>query len=104
MAMLRKTMIAFFAIASVGLLAPDVASARGGFGGGGGGFHGVGGGGFPAGGFCGGGFRNAAIGGGAFPPAAIGGPGAPRARGRWVTPPPPAPPRLRPSCFLTHAV
>jgi hypothetical protein len=76
MAMLRKTMIAFFAIASVGLLAPDVASARGGFGGGGGGFHGVGGGGFHAGGFGGGGFRSAAIGGGAFRSAAIGVPGA----------------------------
>ena len=31
--MLRKTMIALFTIASVGLLAPEVASARGGFGG-----------------------------------------------------------------------
>src|SRR5260370_7901878 len=41
--MLRKTMIALFAAASVGMLVPSVASARGGFGGGGGGFH-VGGG------------------------------------------------------------
>src|SRR6266513_2492662 len=39
--MLRKAMIALFTIASVGLLAPNVASARGGFGGGGG-FHGGG--------------------------------------------------------------
>ena len=36
--MLRKTIVALFTIASVGMLAPDVASARGGFGGGG--FHG----------------------------------------------------------------
>ena len=49
--MLRKTMIALFAAASVGMLAPSVASARGGFGGGGGGFHGGGGGGFHGGGF-----------------------------------------------------
>jgi hypothetical protein len=68
--MLRKTIIALFALASVGLLAPDAASARGGFGGGGG-FHG-GGGGFH-GGFGGGGFRSAAIGGGGFRSAAIGG-------------------------------
>ena len=64
--MLRKTMIALFATASVGMLAPSVASARGGFGGGGGGFHGGGGGGFHGGGFGGGGFRSAAIGGGGF--------------------------------------
>jgi hypothetical protein len=86
--MLRKTMIALFAAASVGMLAPSVASARGGFGGGGfhggggggGGFHGGGGGGgggfhgggFHGGGFGGGGFRSAAIGGGGFHPAAIG--------------------------------
>ena len=56
--MLRKMMIALFAAASVGMLAPSVASARGGFGGGGGGFHGGGGGGFHGGGFGGGGFRN----------------------------------------------
>src|ERR1700732_2660150 len=48
--MLHKTMIALFAAASVGMLAPSVASARGGFGGGGGGFHGGGGGGFHGGG------------------------------------------------------
>ena len=34
--MLRKAMIALMVAASVGILAPDVASARGGFGGGGG--------------------------------------------------------------------
>jgi hypothetical protein len=59
--MLRKTLLALAAIASIGLLAPDAASARGGFGGGGhfggGGFHGGGfGGGFHGGGFHGGGF------------------------------------------------
>ncbi len=61
--MLRKTIIAVIAAASVGMLAPNVALARGGgggghggggFGGGGGGFHG--GGGFGGGGFHGGGF------------------------------------------------
>src|SRR5882757_6948860 len=51
--MLRKTIVALFAIASIGILAPDVASARGGFGGGG--FHG-------GGGFGGGGFRAAGVG------------------------------------------
>src|SRR5260370_28018386 len=86
MVMLRKTMIAFFAIASVGLLAPDVASARGGFGGGGGGFHGVGGGGFPAGGVGGGGFRTAAIRGGAFPSTPSRVPGAPRVTAGSVPP------------------
>ncbi|HEY0910730.1 MAG TPA: hypothetical protein VGD75_10920, partial [Bradyrhizobium sp.] len=57
--MLRKTLLALAAIASIGLLAPDAASARGGFGGGhfgGGGFHGGGFGGFHGGGFHGGGF------------------------------------------------
>src|SRR5258706_14591669 len=48
--MLSKTMIALFAAASVGMLAPSAASARGGFGGGGGGFHGGGGGGLHGGG------------------------------------------------------
>lgn len=74
--MLRKTMIALFAIASVAVLAPESASARGGFGGGGfhgggGGFHG--GGGFRGGGIGmgGGGFRAAAMGGGGFRSAAI---------------------------------
>lgn len=73
--MLRKTMIALFAMASVAMLTPDVASARGGFGGGG--FHGggFGGGGFHGGGFGGGGFRAASIGGGGFRGAAIAGPG-----------------------------
>jgi len=47
--MLRKTIIALLAVAAVGFLSPTVASARGGFGGhGGGGFHG---------GFHGGGFH-----------------------------------------------
>jgi hypothetical protein len=77
--MLRKTMIALFATASVGMLFPSVASARGGFGGGGGGgFHGGGGGGFHGGGFHGGGFggfRGGGFGGGGFRSAAIGGGG-----------------------------
>jgi hypothetical protein len=81
--MLRKTMIALFAAASVGMLAPSLASARGGFGGGGGGFHGGGGGGFHGGGgggfhgggFGGGGFRGGGFGGGGFRSAAIGGGG-----------------------------
>ncbi len=72
--MLRKTMIALFTIASVGLLAPNVASARGGFGGGGG-FHGGGGGGGFHGGFGGGGVHGGAMGGGGFRAAAIGGGG-----------------------------
>ena len=62
--MLRKSMVALLAIAAAALLAPDTASARGGFGGyGGGGFHG---GGFRAAGVGMGnpGFRAAAIGGG----------------------------------------
>ena len=73
--MLRKTMIALCAAASMAALAPDTASARGGFGGGGfrggGGFHG--GGGFRGGaiGIGGGGFRAAAIGGGGFRAAAL---------------------------------
>jgi hypothetical protein len=69
--MLHKTMIALFAAASVAMLVPDKASARGGFGGGG--FRG--GGGFHGGGFHGGGFRGGAIGigGGGFRAAAIGG-------------------------------
>jgi hypothetical protein len=61
--MLRKTMIALMAVASIGMLAPDMALARGGGGGGGhgsggGGGHGFGGGGFGGGGrgFSGGGF------------------------------------------------
>lgn len=81
--MLRTMMIALFASASVAMLAPDVASARSGFGGGG--FRGGGGGfggGFHGGGFRGGGmgmggagFRAAGIGGGGFRPAGIGGGG-----------------------------
>src|ERR1700724_1291540 len=58
--MLRKTMIALMTVASVGMLAPTVASARGGGGGGGG--HG-GGGGFGGGG-CGGGGHMGSFGGG----------------------------------------
>jgi hypothetical protein len=92
--MLRKTMIALFAAASVAMLAPGMALARGGGGGGGhggggggghggggfggGGFHGgggFGGGGFHGGGgFGGGGFaRSAAVGGGFARSAAVGG-------------------------------
>jgi hypothetical protein len=72
--MLRKTMIALFAIAALGMLAPSAASARGGGHGGGhgggGGFHG--GGGYHGGFGGGGGFRSAAIGGGgSFRSAAI---------------------------------
>jgi hypothetical protein len=82
MEMLRRTLVALFAIASIGMLAPDMALARGGGGGGhgGGGFggHGGGGGGFGRGGggfgpgFNAGGFgssfaRTAAIG-----PAGVG--------------------------------
>jgi hypothetical protein len=60
--MLRKTVIALFAIASIGMLAPGAASARGGgvgghAGGGFGGGHGGFGGGFHGGGFHGGGFH-----------------------------------------------
>jgi len=69
---MRKTIVALFALAAVGLVQPTVASARGGGGGGGhggggggrgggfgggGGFHGGGGGGFHGGGFGGGGFH-----------------------------------------------
>ena len=75
--MLRKTMIALMAMASISILTVDAASARGGFGGGGfhgggGGFHG-GGGGFHGGFGGGGGFRAAGIGmgGGGFRAAAI---------------------------------
>jgi hypothetical protein len=58
--MFRKTIIALFAVAAVGLVSPTIASARGGGGhGGGGGFHGGGGGGFHGGG---GGFRGAGLG------------------------------------------
>ena len=78
--MLRKMMIALFASASVAMLAPDAASARGGFGGGGAVSTAVaaastvvvasGGGGFRGGGMGmgGGGFRAAGIGGGGFRP------------------------------------
>src|SRR6201993_2833609 len=62
--MLRKVRIVLFATAAVGLLGPDVASARGGggFGGGGGG---GGGGGRGGGGFGGGGYGGGGYGGGA---------------------------------------
>jgi hypothetical protein len=59
--MLRKTMMALFAAASLAVLFPTDASARGGFGGGGfhgGGFHG----GFGGGGWRGGGWRGPAFG------------------------------------------
>ena len=64
--MLRRTMIALCAAASVAMLVPETASARGGFHGGGG-FRG-------GGGFHGGGFRagGIGIGGGGFRAAAIG--------------------------------
>jgi hypothetical protein len=65
--MLRKTIIALFAVASIGVLAPGVASARGGGGGGGGGGGhggGFGGGGFHGGGFGGGGFHGGGFRGG----------------------------------------
>jgi hypothetical protein len=73
---MRKTIIALFALAAVGLVQPTMASARGGSGGGhgggggghggglgGGGFHGGGGGGFH-GGFAGGGFHSGGFNGG----------------------------------------
>jgi hypothetical protein len=65
----RKVTIALFATAALGMLAPDVVSARGG----GGGFHG--GGGFRAGGFGRGGSHAARFSGGRFHGAAIGGRG-----------------------------
>jgi hypothetical protein len=80
--MFRKVTIALLATAALGMLAPDVVSARGGggggFHGGGGGFHGGFGGGsfhrgggferggFHAAGFSGGGFRDATSGGRRF--------------------------------------
>src|SRR5438270_7113891 len=71
MVMLRKTVIALLAVASVGLVSPTMALARGGGGGGGGG-HG-GGGGFGGGGHIGGGFGGARIGGGFAGSRGIGG-------------------------------
>ena len=59
--MLHKTMIALFTAASVGMLAPSVTSARGGFGGGG----------FRSGAIGSGGFHSAAIGSRGFRSAAI---------------------------------
>ena len=78
--MLRKTIIALFAVAAVGLVSPSVASARGG-----GGFHvgGHGGGGFH-GGFRGGGFRGGGFGGfGLYGPYAYGGYGYPYGYGGY---------------------
>jgi len=76
--MMRKTFTALFVLAAVGLIQPNVASARGGGGGhggghgggfGGGGFHGGGfHGGFAGGGFRGGGFRGRGFGGRGFGP------------------------------------
>jgi hypothetical protein len=63
--MLRKTLVALFVFASIGMLVPDVASARNAMGGGG--FRG--GGGFHGGGFRGGGIG---MGGAGFRAAAIG--------------------------------
>lgn len=60
--MLRKTMTVLCAVASIAILTPDLALARGGGGGGG---HGGGGGGH-AGGFGGGGFGGRGFGGGSF--------------------------------------
>src|ERR1700730_12656705 len=60
--MMRKTTIALFALAAVGLAQPTAAFARGGGGGGG---HGGGGGGGHGGGMGGGGFRGGGFGGGA---------------------------------------
>jgi hypothetical protein len=77
--MFRKVAIALLATAALGMLAPDVASARGGggggFHGGGGGFHGgFGGGGFHRGdGFGRGGFHAGRFSGGRFHGAPIGG-------------------------------
>jgi hypothetical protein len=73
--MLCKTIVALFAIASVGVLTPGAASARGGHGGGG--FHGFGGGSAAISG--GGTFRSAAI--GASVPAAVVGRGTFAANG-----------------------
>jgi hypothetical protein len=79
--MFRKVTIALLATAALGILAPDVVSARGGggggFHGGGGGFHGgFGGGGFYRGdGFGRGGFHAARFSRGRFRSAAIGGRG-----------------------------
>jgi hypothetical protein len=68
--MLRKTIIALFAVAAVGLVSPSVASARGG-----GGFHG---------GFRGGGFRGGGFGGfGLYGPYAYGGYGYPYSYGGY---------------------
>src|SRR5258708_12036729 len=62
MVMLRKKVIALLAVASIGLVSPTMALARGGGGGGGGG--GGHGGGMGGGGFGGGGFHGGGMGGG----------------------------------------
>jgi hypothetical protein len=72
--MLRKTIIALFAVAAVGLISPSVAAARGGHRGGGG--HG--------GGFHGGGFRGGGFGAfGLYGPYAYGGYGYPYGYGGY---------------------
>jgi hypothetical protein len=76
--MLRKTMIALCTVASVAMLAPNLALARGGGGGGGGGGHGGGGGG---GGGHGGGFGGGGFGGGGGHAGGFGGGGGGFARG-----------------------
>ena len=76
--MFRKVMIALLATAALGMLAPDVVSARGGGGGFGGGMHGGMGGGFGGGfhgGFGKGGSHAARLNGGRFRGAAIHGRG-----------------------------
>ena len=75
--MFRKVTIALLATAALGILAPDVVSARGGGGGFGGGFHGgFGGGGFHGGGGFGrGGSHAARFNGGQFRGAAVRGRG-----------------------------
>ena len=76
--MLRKTLIALFAVAALGLVSPSIAFAAGGRGGSS--FHGGGhlGGGFHGGGFRGGGFRGGGFGGfGFYGPYAYSGYGYP---------------------------
>ncbi len=81
--MLRKTVMALIAIASIGLLSPTVASARGGFGGFHGGFGGFHGGGFHGGGW-GGGWRGGGWRGPAFGALGVGvGLGLAGAYGGW---------------------
>ena len=92
--MLRKTIIALFAVAALGLVSPSIAFAAGGRGGSsfhggghlGGGFHGGGfhGGGLRGGGFRGGGFRGGGFGGfGFYGPYAYSGYGYPYGYGGY---------------------